>query len=196
MLGRLFALFCSCHFVIHCHAGQAFDWTIPDAVPETPLQECGTYNITLSRVNVTNKEIGTPPYYMMVIALPNAVSTVSHIGDDSSNLSWQVQNRRGGRLLLTVFDSNGQTGGFPNTFYNVVAGQTQCLPPMLPDLPVITANVTTTVNTCDPWGLFITGGVKPYNITLATPTSPSMTNVTMGPDDNFYSYINRASPGT
>ncbi|KAI0754634.1 hypothetical protein C8Q80DRAFT_1266226 [Daedaleopsis nitida] len=189
---RLLSLFGFCELILRCHAGQAFKWAIPDIL-DTSLRECDTHRITLSPLNGTAKAMGVPPYYMMAIAA-YGTSSVSHIGDNSSELSWQVQNRRGTQLLLTVIDSAGQSGGFMNVFYDVVDGDTQCLPAAPSDPPVITANATATLNTCDSWGLLVTGGVKPYNLTLATPSSPGMTNVTMDPGDNLYTYINRASP--
>jgi hypothetical protein len=42
----------------------------------------------------------------------------------------------------------------------------------------------------------ISGGVKPYTVTLAALNSPIVTNVTMGTVDDFFTYINRADPGT
>ena len=58
------------------------------------------------------------------------------------------------------------------------------------------SNVTTTLNTCDPWGITVTGGQKPYNISLAVVAAPVVTNVTMGADDDVFTFIDRADPGT
>ena len=53
-----------------------------------------------------------------------------------------------------------------------------------------------TINTCDPWGLTITGGVKPYSISLAALHSQVVTNVTMGANDDVLVYVDRADPGS
>ena len=58
------------------------------------------------------------------------------------------------------------------------------------------ANVTDTLTTCQPWRLSITGGVPPYNVTLAALDSPIVTNVTLLGTDDAFTYIDRADPGT
>jgi hypothetical protein len=42
----------------------------------------------------------------------------------------------------------------------------------------------------------ISGGVKPYTVTLAALDSPIVTNVTLGLVDDFFTFINRANPDT
>ncbi len=76
-----------------------------------------------------------------------------------------------------------------------LAGDTSCQPPAPKNPAIVTPNVTTTINTCEPWGLKVTGGVKPYQISLAALGSPVVTNVTMGPDDEVFTFIDRADPG-
>ena len=58
----------------------------------------------------------------------------------------------------------------------------------------INPNVTDTVATCESWGLTIKGGEKPYTVSLSALDSHTITNVTMGPDDDVFTYINRAAP--
>ncbi|OJT05706.1 hypothetical protein TRAPUB_3474 [Trametes pubescens] len=129
----------------------------------------------------------------------DGITSVDPIGDDVNQLSWQNTHRRDARLLLTVMDSNGSIAGFPGQFFNVIAASagadTSCLiAAPTPSTPVITANVTQNLQTCQPWGLSITGGTKPYNVTLGQLNAPVITNVTMGPEDDVFTYINRASP--
>lgn len=45
-------------------------------------------------------------------------------------------------------------------------------------------------------GFQIIGGKKPYNLTLAAPNSTLITNVTMGPTDDVFTYIDRADPNS
>ena len=57
-------------------------------------------------------------------------------------------------------------------------------------------NVTGSVSTCEAIGFRVYGGKKPYNITLAAPNSPVLTNVSLGPTDDVLTYIDRADPNS
>ncbi|KAH9848242.1 hypothetical protein C2E23DRAFT_740024 [Lenzites betulinus] len=135
---------------------------------------------------------------MMAIEV-DGVTTVTPIGSDPTQLLWQNTHHGNAQLLLTVMDSNGSTAGFPPSFFNVIAASdgkdTSCLIPVpTPSTLRITPNVTADLQTCQPWGLTITGGTKPYSVTLGQLNSGVITNVTMGPLDDVLTYINRASP--
>src|SRR5438552_18481716 len=71
-----------------------------------------------------------------------------------------------------------------------------CLPPAPTSNFTVSTNVTTTLTTCQPWGLAISGGAKPYTVTLAALDSPIVTNATLGPADDFFTFIDRANPGS
>ncbi|KAJ8522407.1 hypothetical protein ONZ45_g994 [Pleurotus djamor] len=104
---------------------------------------------------------------------------------------------KGSKLMLAVVDANGSSGGVPPRLYTVNAGQsTSCIPNRQQNSFTISANISDTAQTCDPWGMTITGGIRPYTVTLAALNSPVMTNVTMGANDDRFTYINRADPGT
>ncbi|KAG6833167.1 hypothetical protein H0H87_010554 [Tephrocybe sp. NHM501043] len=75
------------------------------------------------------------------------------------------------------------------------AGQsTSCLPQTTSGFSLSSNATSGEISTCDPWGLIIEGGQSPYTVSLAAEGSPSVTNVTMSPGDNLYTYINRAGP--
>ncbi|TFK71393.1 hypothetical protein BDN72DRAFT_456026 [Pluteus cervinus] len=135
-----------------------------------------------------------------MLALPNGgTPTTQLIGTDPNNLAWTVDQPIGEELMLTVIDGNGNPGGVPPGLFTVIAGQTtSCLSQPTSDLGVfnVTANVTTTLTTCQPWGIRVIGGVPPYNVTLAALNSPVITNVTIGLGDDVFTYIDRADPGT
>lgn len=99
--------------------------------------------------------------------------------------------------MLSVVDANGSAGGIPPNTYTVIAGQTtQCVIPALTSPSfTVTANVTKDLQTCQPWGFTVKGGVPPYNLTLAAPNSPIVTNVTLPYGDDAFTYIDRADPG-
>lgn len=75
-------------------------------------------------------------------------------------------------------------------------GDSKCLPAAPSVNITLVANMTKSVSTCDALGVRITGGKKPYNITFAAPNSPVLTNVTMGPTDDVFTYIDRADPNS
>ena len=52
------------------------------------------------------------------------------------------------------------------------------------------------LQTCDPLVMDISGGQKPYKVMIAAANSPAVTNVTMGPNDDEYTWIDRAAPGS
>jgi hypothetical protein len=69
---------------------------------------------------------------------------------------------------------------------------TSCPTPSTRNEFTITSNVTQsgTLAACQPWGLRIHGGVKPYSLTFARPNADTVTNVTMPEDADAYTYIN------
>ncbi|RDX44635.1 hypothetical protein OH76DRAFT_1307195, partial [Lentinus brumalis] len=200
-LGRILVLFfLSLLLVLECRADavHAFNWGFPINFVQSSVAECEVMKIRLIPLNTSTTDLGVAPYYMMAYA-ERGSTTVSLIGNDPTQLTWQVQNPKGSNLLLIVIDSVGNTGGFATDFYNVVgtssSGDTSCQPPAPKNPAIVTPNVTTTIHTCEPWGLRVTGGVKPYQISLAALGSPVVTNVTMGPDDEVFTFIDRADPG-
>lgn len=64
-----------------------------------------------------------------------------------------------------------------------------CLPPMPSSSLVIKANVTKALSRCEPWGLRISGGTPPYNITLVMLDVPS-TNITLPLGMDVLTYVN------
>jgi len=176
---------------------KIFQWQFGGSALSTSLPSCRQFPIQVKPFDPSNNTHGVPPFYMMAFAIGGTPSTTL-IGTDESNLSWTVNQPVGTQLLLTVVDSQGSSGGVPPNLFTVVAGQTtQCIPPASNDPPfTVEANVTDTLTTCQPWGIKIKGGVPPYNLTLAAINSPIVTNVTMGPVDDQFTFIDRADPNT
>jgi hypothetical protein len=50
------------------------------------------------------------------------------------------------------------------------------------------------LSTCQPWGLKVTGGIPPYNITLISVGSTVVTNVSLLQGFDIFTYINKANP--
>ncbi|KAJ7134056.1 hypothetical protein C8R43DRAFT_956364 [Mycena crocata] len=172
---------------------QIFEWGFSGTqTVSTSLPSCRTFPIEVYP-RISN---GTPPYYMTAFAVGGAPIT-TFIGNNGSNLSWTVGHPIGTQLILHVWDSRGGSGGIDVPIYTVIEGATtQCIPPASTEPPFkVVANVTDVLNTCQPWGLTIQGGTPPYNVTLAATNSSDVTNSTLGPNDSYFTYINRADPG-
>ncbi|KAJ7208286.1 hypothetical protein GGX14DRAFT_633919, partial [Mycena pura] len=154
---------------------------------------CG--RLTIAVTALTSPAV--PPFY--IISFPvGGTPVTSVIGTNASALEWTVSHPVGTQLLLTVVDSQGISGGISDSpLFTVVAGETtQCLPAPDTRSPfTVAANSSGTLATCAPWGLAITGGTPPYNVTVAKAGAADVTNVTLGPTDSVYTYINRAEPG-
>ncbi|KAJ7795471.1 hypothetical protein B0H13DRAFT_2511330, partial [Mycena leptocephala] len=189
-----------------CYAqtNKIFQWQFAGNVLSSSLPSCRQFQIHVKPFNPANNTHGVPPFYMMAFAIGGTPSTTL-IGTDESNLSWTVNQPHthahvdaGSQLLLQVVDSQGSSGGVPPNLFTVVAGQsTQCIPAASNDPPfTVEANVTETLTTCQSWGIKIKGGTPPYVLTLAAVNSPLVINVTMGPADDQFTFIDRADPNT
>src|ERR1700737_1064140 len=78
-----------------------------------------------------------------------------------------------------------------------VEGQIASCLPSPPSTPLaITPNVTMNLATCEPWGLTVTGGNAPYNVTLVSIGSAVVTNITLPQGFDVLTYINRANPNS
>lgn len=73
---------------------------------------------------------------------------------------------------------------------------TSCLraSPPVTSLASIEPNVTTSLATCQPWGLTVSGGQKPYTLVIVETHAATITEVTLGPEDDTLTYVNRADP--
>ncbi|KII84724.1 hypothetical protein PLICRDRAFT_179070 [Plicaturopsis crispa FD-325 SS-3] len=172
---------------------HAFQWKFSDNRVSTSIQQCSKAGILVQSSTNDTTAIGTPPYYMIAFE-PGAVPTTSFIGNDPNNLTWQVDHKAGAKLLLSIADADGNAGGSPPQLYTVTSGDSSCLPSPPTSNFGVTANVTDTLQTCQPWGLTIRGGAEPYTITLAQTTSPLVTNVTLGMQEDLLTFVNRADP--
>ncbi|KAJ7034740.1 hypothetical protein C8F04DRAFT_1001622 [Mycena alexandri] len=193
-----FLVFCSVIAPCRAQTSKIFQWGFAGNALSQSLPACRSFGITVKPFTAGNDTHGTPPFYMVAMAI-GATPTTSLIGTDESNLAWVVDQPIGTQMLLEVVDANGSSGGVPPGLFTVVPGTstTNCIPAASTEPAfTLTANVSGTLNTCQPWGLSIVGGVPPYNLTLAALNSPIVTNVTLAPTDDHFTFINRADPNT
>ncbi|KAJ3756947.1 hypothetical protein FB446DRAFT_799324 [Lentinula raphanica] len=171
-----------------------FQWKFSNNFLGTQLPSCQSLGIIVEPVNATNITHGVPPFYMIAWEMGGTPRTTL-LGLNESSLSWTVDHPVGTSLMLNVVDSQGNGGGIPPQAYTVEAGQsTECVVDNDQRDFIVTANVSGTINTCQPYGLRISGGSPPYNISLAQFDSPVVTNVTIPSPLDAFTYINRATP--
>ncbi|KAJ7471820.1 hypothetical protein FB451DRAFT_1399128 [Mycena latifolia] len=197
-VATLFTLLLLSCVIAPCHAqtSKIFQWQFSGNALSQTLPSCRSFDITVKPFDPANNTHGVPPFYMMALPV-GGTPTTSLIGTDESNLSWTVDQPVGASFMLQVIDSQGSSGGVPPNLFTVAAGQTtQCKTATPSSTFTVTANVTDTLTTCQPWGLTIKGGTPPYNVTFAALNSPIVTNVTMGPVDDVFTFIDRADPNT
>ncbi|KAI0084381.1 hypothetical protein BDY19DRAFT_909858 [Irpex rosettiformis] len=178
---------------------RLFLWTFGGNFVASELTECQTLPIQIKPLTSNSTYTGVGPYYMFAFE-PGGVPSVAMIGEDPKKLTWQNTHKSGSTLMLTVMDSNQTMGGVSSILYNVTAGtNTSCLfsnaTQQPSSIPTITPNITGTIQTCDQWGLTISGGKSPYQMVFSAVNSPTITNSSMALGDDVYTYANRADPG-
>ncbi|TFK98398.1 hypothetical protein BDV98DRAFT_573106 [Pterulicium gracile] len=175
---------------------KKFQWQFIDNAYSASLPACQPLRVLVKSYNEDNSTHGTPPYYMFTLPA-GGTPRMYPIGEKEDDLRWKLDFPVGTELMLTVLDANSSVGGISPRLYTSVPGSTtSCVKERdSPSNFTITANVTDTLNTCDPWGITVSGGVPPYMFTLAAVGSPVLTNVTSETDDqDTLTYINRADP--
>jgi len=173
---------------------SSFQWGFNDWTGST-LPQCQLLTLFV------NDSIGTvkpaAPYFLVAYE-DNGLSTTSAVGDKVGSLSWTVNHPAGSKLVLVMFDANGNSGGVLFDTYTVAGDKTaansSCITTSSPTL-TIKNNSTSKINTCDSVTFSISGGRKPYTVTVAETNSEVTNNSTMGAKDDVYTWVNNLSPG-
>ncbi|KAI0065222.1 hypothetical protein BV25DRAFT_1913839 [Artomyces pyxidatus] len=165
----------------------AFLWSFKGNT--TVLPECQSVALSVQSTTVE------PPFYMIAYEV-DGTTTVSSVDTDGNNLSWQVNHRAGSELLLNLVDSAGHSGVVSPATWAVEDGDSaSCVPTLPTTFPVLTANVTKDLSTCQPLGLVMSGGSPPYTISIASPGA-TVLNLTLSAQDDMFTYINKAVPSS
>ncbi|KZV92846.1 hypothetical protein EXIGLDRAFT_717817 [Exidia glandulosa HHB12029] len=164
----------------------------------TDIVQCDTIHFSAIPVNTSSTYLGAPPYEVIAFEA-GGLSDRQKGGDNSTDIPWLVRHSPGARLFVTIIDSKGDFGGFPAGFFKVVPGKSaSCMPPepKAGDIPMLSANVSNAnLETCQPWGMNITGGIPPYSVQIIADNSPLYTNTTApSTSTDRFTYINRADP--
>ncbi|KAI0315424.1 hypothetical protein OF83DRAFT_1062130 [Amylostereum chailletii] len=145
-----------------------------------------------------NGSSAQPPFYMVAYER-EGTTTVSPVGSDPSQLTWQVDHRSGSTLALGLVDSAGNSGGVSPSTWSVQddrsSSSSACLPSPSASAPTFSANVTGHLSTCQPLEILVQGGAPPYTVTIAQ-QGAGVINATLRPDEDMYTFINRATPGS
>ncbi|TFY65594.1 hypothetical protein EVG20_g5495, partial [Dentipellis fragilis] len=181
--------------VMQCVAQEVvFQWSLAGDASFVP---CGTVGITVESPASNLSSVGRPPYFMVAYEL-DGLTTVSPIDMEGGNLSWQVNYPTGSQLVLSLVDSEGNSGGvLPSVFSVSGGGSSSCLSSVRGSSarPVLAANVTKGISTCQSLGLTMSGGVRPYTVSIAEIGS-TVSNFTLAQEDNYFTYINHAASST
>ncbi|KAF8586764.1 hypothetical protein K439DRAFT_917258 [Ramaria rubella] len=155
----------------------------------TSLPECAAAPIFLQTPGATQ-----PPYYFFAHEAAG-ITTVHSLGSDINNLTWTVDHAAGSQLVLSMADAAGNSGGVAPNLYTVTSsGSTSCHA-QNPTSPVsITTNVTKSLQSCEILPIKVSGGTKPYTVTVTALASGAVTNFTLSSQFDTYNWVNRASP--
>lgn len=117
--------------------------------------------------------------------------------------------RQGASIMLFVMDSNGSPGGVPQTVYTVTGssyadlelqfkdwhtstdGNSGCFPPPPTVNITLSANVSGTLETCEPVEFQISGGKRPYSITVVQSNANVIHNNTLGDQSGNFTFTNQ-----
>ncbi|KDQ50210.1 hypothetical protein JAAARDRAFT_211876 [Jaapia argillacea MUCL 33604] len=162
--------------------------------PSPTLQACQTYSLGIDPGPNNISGLSTPPYYLVAYEV-GGITTVTPVG--STSLAWQVTHPAGAQLVITMADAKGNSGGLDPVIRTVTPGSsTTCIP--APDESFVMTSNVTALTTCEPWGLSITGGTPPYDVTVVCVNTAAafVTNMTVPSGDNVVTYINRGEPNS
>lgn len=102
----------------------------------------------------------------------------------------------GTKILISVVDAVGNSGGVAQTTYTVTAGtSTSCVPASSNTGVQMTIDTSGSIQTCDTVPIRIQGGNQPYHLSIAVTNSASAVNLTTTGSNDYYQWINRAAPG-
>jgi len=174
---------------------SAFQWGFNDWT-STTLPQCQPLDIFVDEAIGTVKPV--PPYYLTVFE-ENGLSTTTYVGNKVGSLTWTVNHLVGSLLVMTMFDSIGNSGGVLTETYTVAGSKTganaSCISSPSSPILTVTSNATSKINTCDVVRLSISGGQKPYMVSIAETNSEAPFNISMGAKDDIYSWVNNLTPG-
>ncbi|KAG8810556.1 hypothetical protein FRC17_002884 [Serendipita sp. 399] len=131
-----------------------------------------------------------------MIAYPeNGVPIASSLGSGTGSMQWTPPFAAGTKLILSVVDSLGNSGGVSRRSYIVGSGPAGCVPSNSnSDLKITISSAGNTLQTCDTLPIRIEGGTKPYTVTLASTDSDSAVNITLNANNDYLQWINKATP--
>ncbi|KAF8496354.1 hypothetical protein JB92DRAFT_2834618 [Gautieria morchelliformis] len=190
----------------HADVNPTFGWGFK-TFTSLSLPECGSLELFVdSIVDSTGMTTPVPPPYILFAYESGGIPTRRLIGSDPNNVFWTVDHASQSQLVLSMTDLAGNLGG-PIRNLSGVGGQVYTVVPSTsgtachantPTIsPIsITTNATNAITTCEVLPLKMSGGTKPYTVTIASIDYPFVTNFTLGAASDTYNWVNRAQPNS
>ncbi|PVF98681.1 hypothetical protein CPB86DRAFT_704632 [Serendipita vermifera] len=172
----------------------SFVWGFNDAA----LGSCRPASLFVQRDATDNAGAPAPaPPYTMIAYPESGIPTVDLLGS-GDNLSWTPRFPAGTKVLLSLVDSNGNSGGVAQETDTIGSGTTTSCIPSTSTSSVrlsIEGPIGGTIQTCDTVPIHIEGGTKPYTVSIAVTNSGHTVNTTLTGDNDFFQWVARMGTG-
>ncbi|KLO17898.1 hypothetical protein SCHPADRAFT_146594 [Schizopora paradoxa] len=173
---------------------QTFQWSTTN-ISKSGLGECDTVGIQIQSLTSTNQFLGVVPPFFVISYELGGITNTEWLGDSyNQNWTWVVRHPQGAQIFVDVVDSLGNSGGVGAT--TVKAGSTSSCHASSPSSPVHVVASVPQVSTCDSVTANITGGTKPYTVSIMPSNGDIPTNFTLDAGDDMFTYVNRVQPGS
>ncbi|KAL5504937.1 hypothetical protein ACEPAH_7600 [Sanghuangporus vaninii] len=185
-------LFLFCGFVHSVNAQKQTQPSFNISVPTTAaddVSECEPLQMKLlPRTNGSALNV-VPPFYMLSFEL-GGIGRTNFLGTDPQNLTWPVSHPQGTQIILYIVDEAGNMSD--EGVSAVLAGNTTNCHPIQVQSNFKVSVDSSQVATCDDLIVSISGGTKPYTVTVVGDT---VLNYTLGANEDSFDYVNQNAPG-
>ncbi|KAL5521126.1 hypothetical protein ACEPAG_9048 [Sanghuangporus baumii] len=185
-----FLLLCSFLHPVNAQrqAQPSFNISVPTNVADG-VSECESLQMKLlARINGSALNV-VPPFYMLSFEL-GGIERTDFLGINPQNLTWPVSHPQGTQIILYIVD--GAENMSDEGVSAVQAGNTtNCHPTQVQSNFKVSVD-SSQVATCDDLIVSISGGTKPYTVTVVGDT---VLNYTLGANDDSFDYVNQSAPG-
>ncbi|OCB90999.1 hypothetical protein A7U60_g1746 [Sanghuangporus baumii] len=165
----------------------SFNISVPIDVADN-VSECEPLQMKLLPLTNGSALDVVPPFYVLSFEL-GGIGRADFLGADPQNLTWTVPHPQGTQLLFYIVDGAGNMSD--EGLSAVLAGNTtNCHPTQVQSNFKVSVD-SSQVATCDDLIVAISGGTKPYTVTVVGDT---VLNYTLGANDDSFDYVNQIAP--
>ncbi|KAL5483477.1 hypothetical protein ACEPAI_8709 [Sanghuangporus weigelae] len=166
----------------------SFNISVPIDVVDD-VSECESLQMKLLPLTNGSALDVVPPFYMLSFEL-GGIGRIDFLGADPQNLTWTVPHPQGTQILFYIVDGAGNMSD--EGLSAVLAGNTtNCRPTQVQSNFKVSVDSSQDA-TCDDLIVSMSGGTKPYTVTVVGDT---VLNYTLGENDNSFDYVNQNAPG-